>query len=127
MQFEQLNKLLSTGSTEDATLALKIIETKITIEYAIAAACLIRKSKVPEECREQEKDTLNKISTILVENNGMILDVHQGSAQAFFNYSLSHMRSIEDATIAFEMYQSYIKDVYESAVRLKLRGNYKTG
>lgn len=127
MQFEQLNKLLSTGSIEDAVLALKIIETKITIEYAIAAACLIRQAHVPKECREQEKSTLTLIHNLLAKENKKVLNVTTASPKAFFEYALSYMRSKEDAEMTYQNYVAFIELTFQSAVHLKLRENYKTG
>jgi hypothetical protein len=120
LQFKQLNKLLSTNSSEDAILALKIIESKITIKHALAAACLIRRSNIPESCQETTDQVLLHIHNILAIENGKILEVRIGSAKAYFNYALSCMRSKEDAEYTYDWYKDHINDIYLSAVALKL-------
>lgn len=119
MQLEQLHKLFSTGTSEDLILALKIIENKITIEHAIAAACLIRTKTTINNNPDAVKNTLLYLQNLLSDNNEK-LDVIKASPSTFFSYALRHMRSEEDIEYAYEWYKDYINQMYISAVVLKL-------
>ncbi len=130
MQFERLYKLLSSETDEDIILALKIIESKITLEHAIAAVCLIRRKvkthNVPG-AKDQYHKTLERCGQILAHENGKTFSPTSASPTEVFNYCMTYMRSKEDAEYALEWYQNYVNELYVSAIKLKLRSNYKTG